>query len=106
MALYQPSFMVPHNEAIDVTNSEDMTFKWQLNGNNLLCAYNIQIYNIDTNELVYELVSTENQRAIQSNINRLSGYITNQNNKISKLEEYETEYNQSDLRTNFKYDLE
>ena len=106
MALYQPSFMVPHNEAIDVTNSEDMTFKWQLNGNNLLCAYNIQIYNIDTNELVYELVSTENQRAIQSNINRLSGYITNQNNKISKLEKYETEYNQSDLRTNFKYDLE
>lgn len=106
MALYQPSFMVPHNEAIDVTNSEDMTFKWQLNGNNLLCAYNIQIFDVDTNELVYELVSTENQRAIQANINRLSGYITNQNNKITKLEEYETEYSESTLRSEFKYDLE
>ena len=106
MALYQPSFMVPHNEAIDVTNSEDMTFKWQLNGNNLLCAYNIQIFDVDTNELVYELVSTENQRAIQANINRLSGYITNQNNKITKLEEYETEYSESTLRSEFRYDLE
>ena len=106
MALYQPSFMVPHNEAIDVTNSEDMTFKWQLNGNNLLCAYNIQIFDIDTNELVYELVSTENQRAIQANINRLSGYITNQENKLTKLEEYKTEYGESTLRSEFRYDLE
>lgn len=106
MALYQPSFMVPHNEAIDVTNSEDMTFKWQLNGNNLLCAYNIQIFDIDTNELVYELVSTENQRAIQANINRLSGYITNQENKLTKLEEYKTEYGKSTLRSEFRYDLE
>ena len=106
MALYQPSFMVPHNEAIDVTNSEDMTFKWQLNGNNLLCAYNIQIFDIDTNELVYELVSTENQRAIQANINRLSGYITNQENKLTKLEEYKTGYGESTLRSEFRYDLE
>ena len=106
MALYQPSFMVPHNEAIDVTNSEDMTFKWQLNGNNLLCAYNIQIFDIDTNELVYELVSTENQRAIQANINRLSGYITNQENKLTKLEGYKTEYGESTLRSEFRYDLE
>ncbi len=106
MALYQPSFMVPHNEAIDVTNSEDMTFKWQLNGNNLLCAYNIQIFDIDTNELVYELVSTENQRAIQANINRLSGYITNQENKLTRLEEYKTEYGESTLRSEFRYDLE
>ena len=106
MALYQPSFMVPHNEAIDVTNSEDMTFKWQLNGNNLLCAYNIQIFDIDTNELVYELVSTENQRAIQANINRLSGYITNQENKLTKLEEYKMEYGESTLRSEFRYDLE
>lgn len=106
MALYQPSFMVPHNEAIDVTNSEDMTFKWQLNGNNLLCAYNIQIFDVDTNDLVYELISTENQRAIQANINRLSGYITNQENKITKLEEYRTEYDESTLRSEFKYDLE
>ena len=106
MALYQPSFMVPHNEAIDVTNSEDMTFKWQLNGNNLLCAYNIQIFDIDTNKLVYELVSTENQRAIQANINRLSGYITNQDNKITKLNEYRTEYDESTLRSEFRYDLE
>ena len=106
MALYQPSFMVPHNEAIDVTNSEDMTFKWQLNGNNLLCAYNIQIFDIDTNKLVYELVSTENQRAIQANINRLSGYITNQENKLTKLEEYKTEYGESTLRSEFRYDLE
>jgi hypothetical protein len=98
--------MVPHNEAIDVTNSEDMTFKWQLNGNNLLCAYNIQIFDIDTNELVYELVSTENQRAIQANINRLSGYITNQENKLTKLEEYKTEYGESTLRSEFRYDLE
>ena len=106
MALYQPSFMVPHNEAIDVTNSEDMTFKWQLNGNNLLCAYNIQIFDIDTNKLVYELVSTENQRAIQANINRLSGYITNQENKLTKLNEYRTEYDESTLRSEFRYDLE
>jgi hypothetical protein len=98
--------MVPHNEAIDVTNSEDMTFKWQLNGNNLLCAYNIQIFDIDTNELVYELVSTENQRAIQANINRLSGYITNQENKLTRLEEYKTEYGESTLRSEFRYDLE
>ena len=106
MALYQPSFMVPHNEAIDVTNSEDMTFKWQLNGNNLLCAYNIQIFDVDTNELVYELISTENQRVIQANINRLSGYITNQENKISKVQEYKNEYDKSTLRSEFKYDLE
>ena len=28
----------------------------------MLCAYNIQIYDIDENELVYELVSTEQQK--------------------------------------------
>ena len=106
MALYQPSFCTPHNEAIDVTNSEDMVFKWQLNGNNLLCAYNIQIFDIDSNDLVYELVSTENQRAIQANINRLAGYITNQENKIIKLGEYKEEYNSSRLKSQFKYDLE
>lgn len=106
LALYQPSFPVPHNQAIDVTNSDDMKFKWTLNGNNLLCAYNIQIFDVDTNELVYELVSTENQRAIQENINRLSGYITNQYNKIEKLRDYETEYGESTLRSQFRYDLE
>ena len=94
MALYQPSFMVPHNEAIDVTDEDDMKFRWQLNGNNLLCAYNIQIYDIDTNKLVYELVSTENQRIIQENINRLSGILENQKNKMSTLEEYKEEYSE------------
>lgn len=106
MALYQPSFMVPHNEAIDVTDVNDMTFKWQLNGNNLLCAYNIQIFNNETNDLVYELVSTENQRAIQANINRLSGYITNQQNKAELNETYQTEYEESTLQSQFRYDLQ
>lgn len=106
MALYQPSFMVPHNEAIDVTDEDDMKFRWQLNGNNLLCAYNIQIYDIDTNKLVYELVSTENQRIIEENINRLSGYLTNQNNKIVTLAGYETEYKKSTLKATFKTSLE
>lgn len=52
------------------------------------------------------MVSTENQRAIQANINRLSGYITNQENKLTKLEEYKTEYGESTLRSEFRYDLE
>ena len=106
MALYQPSFMVPHNQTIDVTNKEDMQFKWQLNGNNLLCAYNIQIFDVDTNSLVYEIVSTENQRAIQENINLLTGYATNQENKILSLETYQTEYSSSTLKSQFKIDLD
>ena len=106
MALYQPSFMVPHNQTIDVTNKEDMQFKWQLNGNNLLCAYNIQIFDVDSNKLVYEIVSTANQRAIQENINLLTGYATNQENKILSLETYQTEYSSSTLKSQFKIDLD
>ena len=102
MALYQPSFMVPRNQAIDATNQEDMTFTFQLNGNNLLCAYNIQIYDNDTNNLVYEIVSTENQRAIQSRINALTGYIKNQDDKMDLLEENAKEYTSAQIKTDFK----
>lgn len=72
----------------------------------MLCAYNIQIYDIDENELVYELVSTENQRAIQNNINLLTGYVKNQENKITTLRTYREEYNSSTLKSEFKLDLE
>ena len=72
----------------------------------MLCAYNIQIYDIDTNDLVYELVSTENQRAIQKNINLLTGYVANQENKITTLRTYREEYNSSTLKSEFKLDLE
>lgn len=72
----------------------------------MLCAYNIQIYDIDTNDLVYELVSTENQRAIQKNINLLTGYVANQENKITTLRSYKEEYNSSTLKSEFKLDLE
>lgn len=106
MALYQPSFQIPHNQAIDATNIDDMRFKWQLNGNNLLCAYNIQIFDVDSNELVYELISTDNQRVIKENINRLSGYIDNQNKKIETLETSQEEYGNSTLKSQFRADLE
>lgn len=106
LSLYQPSFCIPHNEAIDATDANDMKFKWQLNGANLLCAYNIQIFDIDTNNLVYELVSTENQRKIQANINRLTGYVNNQNAKIEVVEGYKIEYATSTLKSEFKLDLE
>ena len=102
MALYQPSFMVPRNQAIDATNQEDMTFTFQLNGNNLLCAYNIQIFDNDSNNLVYELVSTENQRAIQERINELTGYISNQDAKMDKIEENEQSYSIAELKTKFR----
>ena len=72
----------------------------------MLCAYNIQIFDVDTNDLVYELISTENQRAIQKNINLLTGYITNQENKINLLDTYKEEYNSSTLRTAFRTKLE
>ena len=72
----------------------------------MLCAYNIQIYDIDENELVYELVSTENQRAIQNNINLLTGYVKNQEKKITTLRTYREEYNSSTLKSEFKLDLE
>lgn len=106
MSLYQPSFMVPHNEAIDATNIDDMKFKWQLNGNNLLCAYNIQIFDVDSNQRVYQLISTEYQDVIQENINRLSGYIDNQNQKIEKLDSSQEEYGNSTLKSQFRIDLE
>ena len=54
MALYQPSFCIPKNQAIDASDENDMPFSFKLNGNNPLVAYNIQIFDNDTNNLVYE----------------------------------------------------
>ena len=68
MAIYQPSFCIPRNQAIDATNQDDMTFSFKLNGNNPLVAYNIQIFDNDTNERVYQLVSTENRRKNKGNM--------------------------------------
>lgn len=31
MALYQPSFCVPHNQSIDATYEDDMVFSFKLN---------------------------------------------------------------------------
>ena len=102
MALYQPSFMVPKNQAIDATDEEDMTFSFKLNGNNPLVAYNIQIYDNDTNKLVYELVSTANERKIQAKIQEISNWIANQEAKQEKIDEAQTEYESSKIRTDFR----
>ena len=102
MALYQPSFMVPKNQAIDATNEDDMTFSFKLNGNNPLVAYNIQIFDNDTNQLVYEIVSTENERAIQAEILKLSNWIANQDNKQKKIDESEEQYTSSEIKTTFR----
>ena len=100
MALYQPSFCIPKNQAIDVTNQDDMTFSFKLNGNNPLVAYNIQIFDNDTNNLVYELVSTENERAIQANIQEISNWLSVQDTKQDKVDESETAYKTSEIKTN------
>ena len=36
MALYQPSFCIPKNQAIDASDENAMTFSFKLNGNNTL----------------------------------------------------------------------
>lgn len=102
MALYQPSFMVPKNQAIDATDENDMTFRFKLNGNNPLVAYNIQIYDNDTNQLVYELVSTANERAIQMKIQEIANWLANQIEKQDKVDEYEALYKSSDIKTKFR----
>ena len=88
MALYQPSFCIPKNQAIDATDENDMTFSFKLNGNNPLVAYNIQIFDNDTNNLVYELTSTENERAIQAKIEEVSNWLENQETKKEKVNKY------------------
>ncbi len=105
MALYQPSFCIPRNEAIDATNQDDMTFSFKLNGNNPLVAYNIQIFDNDTNELVYELVSTENERAIEKNINEIRSWLSVQEKKQEKVTQSEEEYKASTIRTAFRDSL-
>lgn len=102
MALYQPSFCVPHNQAIDATDENDMKFSFKLNGNNPLVAYNIQIFNNDTNELVYELVSTENERVIQARIQELSGWLQLQDTKAARADEAEEEYESSEIKSEFR----
>lgn len=106
MSLYQPSFLYPHNEAIDVTNKDDMKFSWRLNGNNLLCAYNIKVFDADTNQKVFELVDTSNQEKIEDTINMYNGYLTNQNTKMELLDTYQEEYESSSLKAEFKSRLE
>lgn len=105
MALYQPSFCIPKNQAIDATDENDMTFSFKLNGNNPLVAYNIQIFDNDTNNLVYELTSTENERAIQAKIEEVSNWLENQETKQEKVNTSEDEYNSSEIKTNFRNKL-
>ena len=105
MALYQPSFCIPKNQAIDATDENDMTFSFKLNGNNPLVAYNIQIFDNDTNNLVYELTSTENERAIQAKIEKVSNWLENQETKQERLNTSEEEYKSSEIKTNFRNKL-
>lgn len=105
MALYQPSFCIPKNQAIDATDENNMTFSFKLNGNNPLVAYNIQIFDNDTNNLVYELTSTENERAIQAKIEEVSNWLENQETKQEKVNTSEDEYNSSEIKTNFRNKL-
>lgn len=105
MALYQPSFCIPKNQAIDATDENDMTFSFKLNGNNPLVAYNIQIFDNDTNNLVYELTSTENERAIQAKIEEVSNWLENQETKQERLNTSEEEYKSSEIKTNFRNKL-
>lgn len=105
MALYQPSFCIPKNQAIDASDENDMTFSFKLNGNNPLVAYNIQIFDNDTNNLVYELTSTENERAIQAKIEEVSNWLENQETKQEKVNTSEDEYNSSEIKTNFRNKL-
>lgn len=105
MALYQPSFCIPKNQAIDASDENDMTFSFKLNGNNPLVAYNIQIFDNDTNNLVYELTSTENERAIQAKIEEVSNWLEYQETKQEKVNTSEDEYNSSEIKTNFRNKL-
>ena len=105
MALYQPSFCIPKNQAIDASDENDMTFSFKLNGNNPLVAYNIQIFDNDTNNLVYELISTENERAIQAKIEEVSNWLENQETKQERLNTSEEEYKSSEIKTNFRNKL-
>jgi hypothetical protein len=97
--------MLPKNSAIDVTDEDDMKFSFKLNGNNPLVAYNIQIYDNDTNDLVYELISTENERAIQAQIQELSNWLAIQDTKQEKVDSSEESYNSSEIKTNFRTKL-
>ena len=105
MAIYQPSFCIPHNESIDATNQDDMTFSWKLNGNNPLVAYNIRIFDNDTNELVYELVSTQVEREIEEKIDEINGWIEWQEQKQLKVNESREEYESSNIIVNFQNEL-
>ena len=105
MAIYQPSFCIPHNESIDATNQDDMTFSWKLNGNNPLVAYNIRIFDNDTNELVYELVSTQAEREIEEKIDEINGWIEWQEQKQLKVNESREEYESSNIIVNFQNEL-
>lgn len=102
MALYQPSFMVPHNQAIDVTDESDMTFSFKLNGNNPLVAYNIQIFDNDNNSLVYELIDSTNIREMKEKLNTYCNYIENQTEKRGVLSDAIEAYRTSELLQNFK----
>lgn len=82
-----------------------MTFSFKLNGNNPLVAYNIQIFDNDTNNLVYELTSTKNERAIQAKIEEISNWIKNQENKQERIDNSKNEYNSSEIKTNFRNKL-
>ena len=102
MALYQPSFMVPHNQTIDVTNEQDMIFSFKLNGNHPLVAYNIQIFDNNDNSLVYELIDSTNIREMREQLNTYCNYIENQTEKRDTLSEAIEAYNTSELLQNFK----
>lgn len=102
MSLYQPSFAYPHNQSIDCTDEDDMKFSWQLNGNNLLCGYNIQIYDLNSNELIWELISTEEQRDIESQIEKWASYINNQDLKLQTIDDNEIAFKEADFKKNFK----
>lgn len=102
MAIYQPSFCIPRNQSIDATNQDDMTFSFKLNGNNPLVAYNIQIFDNDTNERVYQLVSTENEEKIEEKIKEICNWINWQEQKQVRVKEAKEDFEKTTIKTDFR----
>ena len=70
-----------------------------------MVAYNIQIFDNNTNKLVYETVSTESQRKIKEQISEISSWLSVQDEKLDKINEAKTQYNSSQLKVTFKNTL-
>ena len=86
MALYQPSYMQPRNSTIDCNVKDEMVFSCQLNGNSLLFGYDIEIYDAETNNLVYQLTSDASKQIMQKELTDAQQSLSTNGKELSKRE--------------------